>query len=152
MTPFSLRRVALAPLFLALAAMAGPCAAQDAPAQPTPAQSTPVQPVPGPVADVPVALDPALAAVIADGQRLYLKNCRTCHGSKGTAGVPLAGNAKVQGDYGYLVWAILTGPGYMPEFGPALSDEQIAGIATYILNSWGNDYGLVSPADVHDQR
>jgi len=110
-----------------------------------------------PASDAPAgtATPPAdgiLAAEIEAGGKLYLKNCRTCHGTKGTAGVPLAKNAKVQADYGYLVWAILTGPGYMPEFGPALSDEQIARISTYILNSWGNDYGLVTPEEVRDQR
>ena len=57
------------------------------------------------------------------GPKEYMNNCRTCHGSKGTAGVPLAKNPKVSGNPGYLIWAILTGPGYMPEFAPVLSDE-----------------------------
>ncbi len=125
--------------FLLAAFCAGPLMAQDS--------AKPVT-----VTETAAATDPALSDAIAAGKTLYLKNCRTCHGSKGTAGVPLAGNAKVQGDYGYLVWAIITGPGYMPEFGPALSDDQIAGIATYILNSWGNDYGIVTAENVHDQR
>lgn len=93
-----------------------------------------------------------LAAVIEEGHQQYLKNCRTCHGSKGTAGVPLASNQKVSGGPDYLVWAIITGPGYMPEFGPALSNDQIAQIATYVLNSWGNSYGIVNPDDVQAIR
>ena len=117
---------------------------------PTPAQDTVAAAGASDAAVTPA--DPDLAAAIEAGQKLYMKNCRTCHGTKGTAGVPLANNAKVQSDYGYLVWAILTGPGYMPEFGPALSDDQISKIATYILNSWGNNYGIVTPQDVHDQR
>ena len=28
------------------------------------------------------------------------------------------------------------------------SDEQIADVLTYVLNSWGNDFGTVSVADV----
>jgi mono/diheme cytochrome c family protein len=104
-------------------------------------------------AEAPAAqADADLAAVIEQGHTEYLKNCRTCHGSKGTAGVPLAGNEKVQADFGYLAWAIITGPGYMPEFGPALSDEQIALICTYILNSWGNSYGIVMPEDIAAMR
>lgn len=99
-----------------------------------------------PAAETPA--DPALAAAIEAGGKEYLKNCRTCHGSKGTAGVPLAGNEKVEAGFDYLGWAIITGPGYMPEFGPALSDEQIALICTYILNSWGNAYGIVTPEDI----
>jgi mono/diheme cytochrome c family protein len=94
------------------------------------------------------AADPALAAAIEAGHTEYLKNCRTCHGSKGTAGVPLAGNEKVSAGPDYLIWAIITGPGYMPDFGTALSDQQIAAIATYIGNSWGNANGLVAPEDV----
>ena len=114
-----------------------------------PAAAAPVPPVAGGDA---APMDPQLADAVAAGQKLYLKNCRTCHGSKGTAGVPLAGNPKVQYDFGYLVWAIITGPGYMPEFGPALSDDEIAGIATFVLNSWGNSYGPVTAEDVHGLR
>ena len=40
----------------------------------------------------------------------------------------------------------------MPEFGPSLSDEQIAQIATYVLNSWGNSYGMVKPDDIKALR
>lgn len=99
-----------------------------------------------------IAADPALAAAMETGHTEYLKNCRACHGSKGTAGVPLAGNEKVSAGPDYLIWAIITGPGYMPEFGPALSNEQIAVIATYIGNSWGNANGLVLPEDVQAVR
>jgi mono/diheme cytochrome c family protein len=84
-----------------------------------------------------------IAAFMTEGQPLYLKNCRTCHGTRGTAGVPLAGNYKLASP-DWLANVIITGPGYMPEFGPVLSDEQIAAIATYVMNSWGNDFGLAS--------
>lgn len=97
------------------------------------------------------AADPALAAAIELGQSEYLKSCRPCHGSKGTAGVPLAGNEKVSAGPDYLIWAIITGPGYMPELG-VLSNEQIAAIATFIGNSWGNENGLVAPEDVQAVR
>jgi mono/diheme cytochrome c family protein len=93
-----------------------------------------------------------LVAAIDQGRQQYLANCRTCHGSNGTAGVPLARNEKVSAGVDYLVWAILTGPGYMPEFGPTLSDEQIAQISTFVLNSWGNSYGIVKPDDIKALR
>ena len=106
-----------------------------------------------PAADAAAApADPALAAAIEAGKKEYMKNCRTCHGSKGTAGVPLANNPKVVGNPGYLIWATLTGPGYMPEFAPALSNEQIAAIATFVENSWGDASGIVSPDDVQASR
>lgn len=82
-----------------------------------------------------------IADLVTKGQPLYQKNCRQCHGTRGTAGVPLAKNEKVASP-DWLVNVIITGPGYMPEFGPALSDEEIAAIATYVMNSWGHDYGL----------
>jgi mono/diheme cytochrome c family protein len=40
----------------------------------------------------------------------------------------------------------------MPAFDEALSDEQIAKISTFILNSWGNSYGLVTPEDIQAVR
>lgn len=104
------------------------------------------------VANAAAAVEPTLTQAVDAGQALYMKNCRVCHGSKGTAGVPLSGNPKVEGGSGYLVHAILTGPGYMPAFAEALSDDEIAGIATYILNSWGNDYGPVTPEEVNYMR
>lgn len=98
------------------------------------------------------AADPVLAAAMEAGQKEYVKNCRTCHGSRGTAGVPLANNPKVVGNPGYVVWAILAGPGYMPEFAEALSDDQIAAIATFVGNSWGDASGIVTPEDVQAAR
>jgi mono/diheme cytochrome c family protein len=55
-----------------------------------------------------------LDEVIAAGEQEYLMNCRTCHGSRGTAGVPLANNEKVMYDYGYLAWAITPGRATCP--------------------------------------
>lgn len=124
-------------------------AAEDA-APATNAPAAPAANAAAPSGDA--AADPALVAAVAAGQAGYLKNCRACHGSKGTAGVPLATNPKVQAGPDYLVWAIITGPGYMPEFGPVLSNEEIASIATFIENSWGNSYGIVTPDDVQAAR
>src|SRR5699024_5133872 len=38
---------------------------------------------------------------------------------------------------------ILNGGQGMPAFGPLITDQQVAAVATYIRNSWGNDYGGV---------
>lgn len=152
------RRLRASLSLLCLAASFTAAHAADPPAPAPAAQAPAAAPAPGPATSPatgePAAAiaDPELAAAVEAGRGLYLKNCRTCHGSKGTAGVPLAGNPKVSADPGYLIWAIMTGPGYMPEFGPVLSDEDIAGIATFIMNSWGNDYGPVTAEDVHGLR
>jgi mono/diheme cytochrome c family protein len=36
----------------------------------------------------------------------------------------------------------------MPAFGEALNDQQIADVASYIRNSWGNHFGAVDPQQV----
>ena len=89
--------------------------------------------------------------VLEMGQALYKKNCRLCHGTKGTSGKPLAGNEMVE-SADYMAHVILTGPGYMAAFADALSDEEIALIITYVRNSWGHAYGPVDAALVAEMR
>jgi mono/diheme cytochrome c family protein len=40
----------------------------------------------------------------------------------------------------------------MPPFRDALNDRQIAAISTYVRNTWGNTFGIVTPAEVAAQR
>jgi len=40
----------------------------------------------------------------------------------------------------------------MPAFGGQFDDQQVAAIVTYIRNSWGNDFGPVSPDEVAAKR
>lgn len=87
------------------------------------------------------------AEVIAQGKDLYLKNCRLCHGSKGTSGKPLAGNAMLE-DADYVASVILWGPGYMASFADHLSDDEIALLVTFVRNSWGHAYGPFAADDV----
>jgi hypothetical protein len=42
--------------------------------------------------------------------------------------------------------------GLMPPLGATLSDEQIAGVLTYIRREWGHTASPVSPADVTETR
>jgi len=91
---------------------------------------------------------------MATGQRAFAQNCAGCHGAEGGggAGPTLAGNPVVQSTLG-TVQMIITGYlGHgMPPFGH-LSDEVIAGIATYVRNSWGNSFGEVPQATVASIR
>ena len=89
--------------------------------------------------------------VIAEGKALYLKNCKLCHGTKGTSGKRLSQNKKVA-DAEYVARTIITGPGYMTEFGPHLSDEEIALIVTYVRNEMGNSYGPMNATEVKQLR
>jgi alcohol dehydrogenase (quinone), cytochrome c subunit len=43
-------------------------------------------------------------------------------------------------------------PYQMPAFGRRLSDQQIADLATYIRNTWGNHAGAVNAAQVAKVR
>ncbi|HEV7277414.1 MAG TPA: glucose/sorbosone family PQQ-dependent dehydrogenase [Devosiaceae bacterium] len=88
-----------------------------------------------------------------NGQTLYGINCSACHGAagQGAQGPALAGNEALD-DTEYLARTIVHGFGYMPPFGDQLNDLQIAAVATYIRNNWGNDFGPVQPGEVAAQR
>jgi mono/diheme cytochrome c family protein len=88
------------------------------------------------------------------GRAVFLNNCAACHGSKG-AGVPgmvaaLAASPGLHADNpANLLRAMLIGGrgavtesnptgAAMPSFGWKLSDAEMADVATYVRNSWGN--------------
>jgi mono/diheme cytochrome c family protein len=110
------------------------------------------------VADVPI--DPA---VIAAGKASYLI-CSACHGENGEGkviGPPLAGSEWVTGPVSNLIRIQLRGlqgaitvagkeynmPGGMAALNYQ-TDEQIAGVLTYIRNSFGNKASAVKPEQV----
>ena len=79
--------------------------------------------------------------------------CFACHGEMGHGGAgPGFRNDKLLAADQYVIGQILIGRGIMPAFAHKLNDEQIAAVATYVRNSWGNDFGPVSPADVAKAR
>ena len=47
---------------------------------------------------------------------------------------------------------ILVGLGEMPAYAHRLSDGEVAAVASYIRNSWGNAFGPVTPKDVAQAR
>lgn len=100
------------------------------------------------------------------GKAVYDSNCLACHGAegKGVEGAfpPLAKSDYLLEDPKRGIHAILKGVSgkitvngkeynsVMPAV--ALNDEQAANVLTYILNSFGNDGGQISPADVAKER
>jgi len=104
----------------------------------------------------------------ARGRGDYIDQCAGCHmeNGEGLAGVfpPLKGNNVVQAsDPGTLVHIILSGAKTattvkkptglaMPAFDWKLDDDQVAAVATYLRNSWGNLAPPVSAADVGNLR
>lgn len=100
------------------------------------------------------------------GAGLYSQACASCHGiaGQGTGRAPrLAGNPAVQSaDPSSVVHILLKGgrapdqpgtrPAIMPGFEPALNDREIAELATYVRQGWGNRAPSVSEAMVRDER
>lgn len=98
----------------------------------------------------PVAFEPDAAK----GATLFLANCAACHQATGLgvpgAFPPLVKSVWVTGSEDRLVKAILAGlageievngvkyNGNMPNIGAGLKDSQIAHIATYVRQAWGN--------------
>ncbi|MGD9740944.1 MAG: cytochrome c [Bauldia sp.] len=97
------------------------------------------------------AVDPA---VMAAGQPLYQRNCQACHGDQGQggAGERLVGSPIV-GTVGGIINQILVGSVEhgMPPF-DRLPDDEIAAIATFVRNSWGNAFGPITPDQVAAAR
>ncbi len=100
-----------------------------------------------------LALSQTPAEVIATGKGIYESNCADCHRSNGE-GLPvkfpaLKGNPFVTGDPQPVVGLIMNGRvgklGRMPAWRNHLNDAQIAQVASYIRNAWGNQASLVTP-------
>lgn len=113
----------------------------------------------------PPEIDPS---VLARGKRIYDDACIQCHGEQGEgvpgAYPPLAGNRGVTTISPVnTVQAIVLGgyapatrgnprPYGMPPFGPQLGDADIAAVATYVRNAWGNQAPQVMPLQVLRSR
>ena len=99
---------------------------------------------------------------LAAGERIYASNCAACHQTEGQgipgAFPPLAASSYFKDDPKRVIEVILNGlqgpievngtkyNGVMPAV--RLSDEQVASVTTYVLNSFGNKLGEVSAIDV----
>ena len=111
--------------------------------------------------------DPHGKAMVA-GAAIYADACSACHGpdGRGIAALfpALAGGASVQSRAPTsLIRVVLQGAksvatdtqptgAAMPAFGWMLSDAQVAAVATYIRNNWGNVAPAVSAAQVRRAR
>jgi mono/diheme cytochrome c family protein len=114
------------------------------------------------------AVDPPSQANMAAGAAVYAHACIACHEVAGEGAPriypPLPGNANLQSaDPASTLRIILDGAqtvttprapntGSMPAYAKDLSDRQIADVATYIRNSWGNAAPAVTPEQVAKAR
>jgi mono/diheme cytochrome c family protein len=118
-----------------------------------------------------LAADPPAAAAPVDtpppGQKLYGRYCLSCHQADG-GGVPnmqppIVGGSWVKGDPKALALFVLTGgfnsaerkdsavDNVMPGF-PQLSDEDLAGILSYIRAKFGGGASPVTATEVAEAR
>jgi len=124
--------------------------------------------------DIPEHAPPAArplempADVIALGRRLYGTHCADCHGREGEGGgsayPALAGHRTVtMASPANLVKVTIHGgfppttaanprPYGMPPFGQALTDPEIAAIASFVRGAWGNAAPGVTALDVQRLR
>lgn len=106
----------------------------------------------------------AVAAQPSDGARIYAQSCSACHQADGAGmpGVfpPLIGTEWVIGSEDRFIRILLHGVtgdievegevynGAMPTWGPMLNDDDLAAVATYVRQSWGNKAPPVKAATV----
>src|SRR5690606_36842376 len=95
---------------------------------------------------------PVSEELLAQGEQHY-QICQACHGpaGEGSVGPAFAGNADLA-DVGLVAQTILFGRETMPPFGEQFDDDEIASVAPFIRNSWGNAFGGVAPEDVATHR
>jgi nitrite reductase (NO-forming) len=109
---------------------------------------------------------PPLSVRMVRGRRVFLMACFACHqpNGQGLPGVfpPLAGSDFLMKDRGRAIHIPvkgLTGPvtvngksynGVMPP--QPFTDRQLADVLTYVMNSWGNNYGSVTTDEVARAR
>jgi mono/diheme cytochrome c family protein len=122
--------------------------------------------------DVPggkeAAVSPPGDSMMRAGEAIFADSCAGCHQADGT-GVPgmfppLVHDANAQStDPSTVVRIILQGaqtvptaprptPFTMPAFDWKLTDGEVAAVANYVRNSWGNTAPAVTPDQVHAIR
>jgi mono/diheme cytochrome c family protein len=105
---------------------------------------------------------------MSDGEKVYRGACVACHEVDGSGAPkiypPLPGNANLQSAIAASTLRIILdgaqtlttprapNPGSMPAYADKLSDQEIADVATYIRNSWGNSASAVTAAQVAKAR
>lgn len=103
-----------------------------------------------------------------NGRGLFNDNCAACH-QRGGEGIPGSFPNLAKSDFllacpacaidfvvkGHTGRVIVNGVGYdgsMPPIGTGLTDQDIADIVTYVLNSWSNHGPVVTGAEVAGVR
>lgn len=115
-----------------------------------------------------ISKTPRKEEIEVDGSAVYARICAACHQQNGQgvpgAFPPLAGSEWVKGDPLIPILIVLNGlagsievkgvtyNNIMPAWGSQLSSEEIAGVLTYVRNSWGNEVEEIAPILVEQVR
>jgi len=94
------------------------------------------------------------AELIARGAKVYQTNCQVCHqpNGKGIPGTfPALAGSKIVANTPDQIAIMLHGRNAMPSW-KQLPDVELAAVATYVKNSWGNSAGEVQPAEFKAAR
>ena len=112
---------------------------------------------------VTISLNEAVSApvlqevLIIEGASVYRNRCARCHGRNGEGQWYGHDSApRLKGNFARLsvrriAVQIIQGGTYMPPF-TNLTDREIAAVATYIRNSFGNNHGIVTEEEVAKNR
>jgi len=125
-----------------------------APAAEAPVEVAAVTPAPAAAATA-AAAGKSKEDLVAHGEKVYKGNCAACHQATG-AGMPptfpaLVGSKVATGPKAGAITQVLKGKNMMPSFSQ-LSDDDIAGVLTYVASSRGNKGEIVQAADVAAAR
>ncbi len=90
----------------------------------------------------------------AKGADVYkASRCFACHGEMGGGGLgPSFAGDPMLAIGQFVIARIIIGRGAMPPFADKLTNDEIAAVAQHIRNSWGNDFGAVTPQEVEETR
>jgi len=99
--------------------------------------------------------DDLFAALMSEGEGVYASQCAVCHADDGAGKIgPSLQTNDLLGNTEFLIGRILNGFAEhgMPPFRGQLTDREIASVATFVRNSWGNDFGGVFEEEVSELR
>ena len=106
--------------------------------------------------------------LLAFGETVYKTHCASCHAVDGRGMPPeyppLAGNPSIQMQSAVNPIRMVLNGGFppgtagnpmpygMPPFAQTLSDDEVAGVVTYIRGAWGNRGSVVSARQANELR
>ena len=99
----------------------------------------------------------SLDGLMAEGATIYRNQCAKCHGRNGEGqrhghdAAPRLGGNFARLSVGRIAVQVIRGGSYMPPFHD-MTDREIAVVATYIRNSFGNNHGIASEEEVAENR